>query len=182
MMQLKRKSKTLFYGISKWSMYKSLIINRPLLNKRKYVLQSYCDKHKIPYGIDETNFLDIYERNIIRKQITKWTEKQFNTKYQSILNKNKKLHPQYIQTQKTYLLWEQSHWSLTFFSKLNKQLQYHLIYNIFSNLQLTNINHNKIILAITFINKGKYKSQLRLGNNYFFAKDNINLYIINNNK
>jgi tRNA(Ile)-lysidine synthase len=181
-MQLNRKSKTLFYGISKWSIYKTLIINRPLLNKRKHDLQTYCDNHSVPYGIDETNFLDIYQRNVIRKQISKWTNKQFDTKYQSVLNKNKVLHSQYISVQKAYLLWEQSNWSLNFFNKLNKKLQYHLTYNILSNLQLANINHNKIVLAVTFINKGKPKSELRLGNNYFFTKDNANLYIINNNK
>jgi hypothetical protein len=52
---------------------------------------------------------------------------------------------------------------------------------LFTSLHLTNINHNKIILTIGFIKKGKNKSKLRLGDGYFLTKDCDKLYIIKSN-
>jgi tRNA(Ile)-lysidine synthase len=71
LMQLKRKTKSLFLGIHKKSLYKTLHIFRPLLNKRKNELQKYCDQHNIIYGIDESNLINIYQRNKLRKEINK---------------------------------------------------------------------------------------------------------------
>ena len=42
---------------------------RPLLNRTKQELQSYCDRHGVAYGIDESNLSDDYRRNQIRHQI-----------------------------------------------------------------------------------------------------------------
>ncbi|MDE7434173.1 MAG: tRNA lysidine(34) synthetase TilS [Mycoplasmoidaceae bacterium] len=67
--QIQRNSSSLFYGIKKNNEIDGLKIIRPLIDIRKNDLQEYCDKHNIQYGIDETNFSDIYERNKIRKII-----------------------------------------------------------------------------------------------------------------
>jgi tRNA(Ile)-lysidine synthase len=86
-MQIKRNSKALFYGIKKNSNYKDLNIIRPLLFKPKINLKKYCETHNVSYGIDESNFSDLYERNRIRKTIDKTSLKYF---YKKILKHNKK--------------------------------------------------------------------------------------------
>jgi tRNA(Ile)-lysidine synthase len=52
-------------------------------------LQTYCDTKHIPYGLDETNELDIYERNVIRKQLKQLTPLQFNRQYNHFVKINK---------------------------------------------------------------------------------------------
>lgn len=66
-----RKSKSLFYGIRSRFKYEGVIIDRPLIGFRKNMLEQYCIKHNVPYGIDETNLADCYERNKVRKIISK---------------------------------------------------------------------------------------------------------------
>jgi tRNA(Ile)-lysidine synthase len=69
LMQKRKGSDSLFYGIDHRSTFDSLNVYRPLLNKRKACLQAYCDKHNLTYGIDETNNDLKYERNRIRSEI-----------------------------------------------------------------------------------------------------------------
>lgn len=98
-MQKNRKSFNFFYGIRQNSIYKSLKIYRPLINDFKIDLTKYCDDKKINYALDSSNELDIYERNRIRKQLSKFSKtqllklfKQFNTrnikqaKFEKIIN------------------------------------------------------------------------------------------------
>ncbi len=68
-MQKERKSVPDFYGLKETSRYQSLIIQRPLLSRRKKDLEDYCKQNGIPYGIDESNLSDDYHRNYIRHHI-----------------------------------------------------------------------------------------------------------------
>jgi len=53
---------------------------RPLLNLRKSFLEDYCLKYRIIFGIDETNYTLMYERNRIRWDIIfKMSEEEFNS-------------------------------------------------------------------------------------------------------
>lgn len=69
LMQVKRNTDVDYYGISKYIKYEGINIYRPLLNKTKDDLLKYVIKHKIPYGIDESNYSDQYERNRIRHSV-----------------------------------------------------------------------------------------------------------------
>lgn len=69
-MQFNRNSKSLYYGIKYKNVYESLNIYRPLIKFRKKTLERYCVKKKIPYSIDSSNLLNIYERNSIRNEIS----------------------------------------------------------------------------------------------------------------
>ena len=69
LMQKKRKTDVDYYGISKHIKYDGIDIYRPLINKTKDDLFNYVIKHNIPYGIDESNSSDKYERNRIRHNI-----------------------------------------------------------------------------------------------------------------
>jgi tRNA(Ile)-lysidine synthase len=89
-MQMKRHSKALYYGIKKNNFYKGLNILRPLVNERKTKQEQYCINNNISYGIDESNLTYIYERNRIRKDIQKMSKQQFISLTKKINSYNKK--------------------------------------------------------------------------------------------
>jgi tRNA(Ile)-lysidine synthase len=70
-MQLKRSTIALFLGIQQNSYYQDLNIYRPLITMWKKDILAYCKKNKIPYGLDETNELQLYERNKVRHLVSK---------------------------------------------------------------------------------------------------------------
>ena len=66
LMQIKRNTSVSYYGISKKININNMIVYRPLLSKTKSQLLSYAKKHNVPYGIDESNLSNYYERNRVR--------------------------------------------------------------------------------------------------------------------
>jgi len=44
---------------------------RPLLNTDKKKIYEYLQQKKITYSLDQSNFLPIYRRNIIRQKVNK---------------------------------------------------------------------------------------------------------------
>ncbi|MCQ2956445.1 MAG: tRNA lysidine(34) synthetase TilS [Mycoplasmoidaceae bacterium] len=89
-MQENRHSLNFFYGIKKQSTYKTLKIDRPLLREFKSDLEKYCTSKKIAYAIDSSNSLDIYERNRIRKQLSKLSKKELMELYRKYQKRNKR--------------------------------------------------------------------------------------------
>lgn len=80
LMQLKRGSRSPFYGINKTGAWNGLKIIRPLLGVRKRTLVEYCARRKIVYGIDETNAdPKKAERNSVRKEIELWDDSRFES-------------------------------------------------------------------------------------------------------
>ena len=55
-----------YYGIQEKTELFGCVVYRPLLNMSKKSLKEFCDENDIPYGLDETNETDEYERNRIR--------------------------------------------------------------------------------------------------------------------
>ncbi len=66
LLQKKRKNLVIHYGLAKKTTINGMTVFRPLLSYTKQELLNYCDKLSIPYSIDKTNLLPIYERNKIR--------------------------------------------------------------------------------------------------------------------
>ena len=63
---------------------------RPLLNRTKQQLQDYCDRHHIPYGIDESNLSDDYRRNQLRHhQLAELSEAQKRSAVQKLKRRNR---------------------------------------------------------------------------------------------
>ena len=63
---------------------------RPLLNRTKRQLQDYCDRHHIPYGIDESNLSDDYRRNQLRHhQLAELSEAQKRSAVQKLKRRNR---------------------------------------------------------------------------------------------
>ncbi|MDO5715202.1 MAG: tRNA lysidine(34) synthetase TilS [Tissierellia bacterium] len=55
-------------------------IIRPILSIRRKDIESYLEKHKIPYQMDETNLTPDYGRNKIRLELIPYLEENYNPK------------------------------------------------------------------------------------------------------
>lgn len=79
LIQKQRKAIVSYYGLKFKSTYKNLSIYRPMLELKKEDIIDYLTLYRIKYGFDETNELEIYERNKIRQQtINKLTDLDIN--------------------------------------------------------------------------------------------------------
>lgn len=67
-MQKKRKSIPEYYGIAKETKIYGVRVCRLLLEYTKADLETYCEKHNVPYFLDESNLEDDYTRNKIRHE------------------------------------------------------------------------------------------------------------------
>ena len=93
LLQIKHGGDYSYYGLNDKNIVYGVKVIRPLLNKTKDDLLKYCDDNNIDYGIDESNFSDIYQRNKIRHQVidkmSLKEKKELNEKIK-LLNKEKK--------------------------------------------------------------------------------------------
>lgn len=69
LMQNKRQKYALHWGIAEESYLYSMIVFRPLLDKRKVELEKYCQNEGIPYAIDQSNLEKKYTRNKVRLEV-----------------------------------------------------------------------------------------------------------------
>jgi tRNA(Ile)-lysidine synthase len=167
-MQMNKKSKALFWGIKKNNEYKNISIFRPLINKTKKSLENYCLKHKIAYGIDESNSTDLYERNRIRKVLN--NKKTFKNAYKQI-KKHNSLNKKMLNTVASiYSQWKESQYNDVWFKNQEKQYKYYLIYNLLSENNITNISTEKINNLITFVEKAQKNKFYRLGDGLYIKK------------
>ncbi|ATQ35842.1 tRNA lysidine(34) synthetase TilS [Mesoplasma entomophilum] len=75
LLQQERKSYVKHYGLNKTSMYKDLIIVRPMLNILKSEILVALKEEKVAYAVDSTNEDIKYKRNKIRAELS---ENSFN--------------------------------------------------------------------------------------------------------
>lgn len=79
LIQKQRKAIVSYYGLKFKNTYKNLSVYRPMLELKKEDILDYLTLYRIKYGFDETNELEIYERNKIRQQkINKLTDFDIN--------------------------------------------------------------------------------------------------------
>ena len=179
-MQQERNSLALYYGMKKKSEYHNLKIFRPLLKYSKQALEEFCQRKKIPYAIDYTNDLDMYERNRVRKIIQGWSKQELQTFKKTIALYNR-THSQLLkQVEKSFTEWEFRHFSYTYFKNISdEQIKYHLLYNLLSLHDESNISKNKINQIMDFL-KIKNKKHYRLENNKFLMVDNDTIKVKKN--
>ncbi len=178
-MQKNRHSKALFYGIKQKSKYRSLAIYRPLLGLQKSTLQRYCDEKGIKYAIDESNAMDIYERNRVRKIICSWTSDQFLEFIREINKYNKKHKKLSKKVDKTFNNWAELNFNLDFFRNIDDhEIKYYLVYNFLSLHDESNNSANKIEGIIKYIHKQSGKEMFRLEKNKRLKKINKCLTIV----
>ena len=183
-MQRARQSKALFYGIKESNVINGIIVKRPVLFVRKQTLQRYCDENKIKYGIDETNELDIYERNRVRKIISSWSLnevydfKKFVIKY----NKEHSSFSNFIDL--SYIEFKKNKYKYDYFIRQDDMVQYYLIYYFLIDHKIINPSENKIISLIKFFGKqiNKEKAYRVQENIYMHVNDDELISLISCNK
>jgi len=173
-MQMMKKSKSLFYGIKKENFYDGLKISRPLLKYRKIELENYCKKNKIPYGVDESNFMDIYERNRVRKYLAKLSKEEFTKLVNTIKKYNSKNKSLYNKVEKSWSIWTKNDFNINLLKKLNDKVVFNLIYKFLSKNNENNISSGKIDGIIKFINCSNGK-RYRLSDKQYLTIKNNNL-------
>ena len=171
-MQLDLKKDLLYFGILKKSSYKDLIIYRPLINKWKIDLQKYCEKKGILLAVDYTNFSNIYKRNIIRKELKDWSQKQKNNfyikiKFLNLINKVKYPFLNFL-----FKKWEKKSFDVSFIRKQSKKYSYRLWYLYFIKLNIR-ITQNKLLEINNFVlnYKGSNKKYRISSSAYLYIKN-----------
>lgn len=85
-----------YYGLQEETTLFGMKVIRPLLNYKKKELMDFCKGNHVPYAIDETNLLDVFQRNIIRHNIVeKMDEQKRNEVIEIIKEKNEELSSKY---------------------------------------------------------------------------------------
>lgn len=161
-MQENRKSLNFFYGIKQRNKFETLNVYRPLIHEFKADLERYCITNKIPYAIDSSNSSDIYERNRIRKELSKFSKQKLLILYKKYTNRNKQ---QQLKEKKTlsYLSdWHKNNYSILYFKKIHGTYIDSLIYIYLKNNNINNVNYNKIKLVRDFIVSKQSNLGLRL--------------------
>ncbi len=177
-MQQIRSSNALFYGIAKKNYYKDLLVERPLINKRKQELESYCINHKISYGVDETNLMDIYERNKIRKLISSWSSSMFENFIKEINNFNKKNTLKLKNTNKWFDKWSSTKYDNKIFNKIPNNIKAHVIYIFLSKNEIHGCSSNKLEAIAKFICSNSLNVDYRLAEKTLLHKNKNNISII----
>ncbi len=169
---LKKKSNDyFFYGIKKKSNYKNLIIIRPLINYWKKEIINLCQKNKIPYKIDKSNFSDIYERNKIRKELLNLTLKEKEEIFSKYNEENKKNIKKNNEIKKIYEEWKKTKYDIFFYKSINLNYKSNIIYLYLlkQNFDLK-VNKNKVISICNFLEKSNfYKKNFRIKENIFLS-------------
>lgn len=162
LMQQNRKSLNFFYGIKPINTYKTLTIYRPLINEFKSDLEKYCQSKGIAYAIDSSNSSDVYERNRVRKQLSKLSKSQLLKLYKQFVARNNKQAQLEMQVDKVLQSWSKTNYSVKYFASIKQPLVNSLIYVYLKKSKIININYNKIKLVRDFIVSKKSNNSLRL--------------------
>ncbi|MEF2782483.1 tRNA lysidine(34) synthetase TilS [Erysipelotrichaceae bacterium HCN-30851] len=109
LMAKKRGSLKEYLGICEETNIMGCRIIRPLLMYSKQDLETYCKENQIPYGIDESNLSNDYERNRIRHEvIDKMTLKEKKELVKKIEEENKHLQEHRKTCRKFIESWDHS--------------------------------------------------------------------------
>ncbi len=173
-----KKSKSTYFGIKQNSSYKDLNIIRPVLLWKKSALEDYCKKHKINFSIDQTNFDTRYERNKVRKEINKWTNKKFYDKVLYFFKRNKSLQDLEAISIKSYKDWIKQNFDLNYFVSLEKKIQIQVIYKFLNDIVPSHLSSNKINAMRDFLNSSKKTGLFQINNQIKLRKQKNFLQIV----
>lgn len=87
LMQKRRKNLVNYYGIAQETIILGMKVVRPILDKSKKNIVEFNNQNRIPYCIDKTNLLPIYERNVLRLNVV---SKFSNVERKNVLEEIKK--------------------------------------------------------------------------------------------
>ena len=97
LMQKDKKLGVSHYGLAKETIIEGTRVIRPLLEMDKKTLLKYCYENQVPFGVDESNLQDGYERNRIRHRIV---EQMDDSEKEKILDEIETLNRSMYQKQR----------------------------------------------------------------------------------
>ncbi|WP_036436584.1 tRNA lysidine(34) synthetase TilS [Mycoplasma elephantis] len=172
LMQYNAKKTPSYYGIKQETNIYGMKVIRPFLFKfRKKEIINLLDKKNIKYGIDETNELDIYERNKIRNNLKNISDEEFSKNVEKFL----KLNENRIKKNDEILLelsaWKEQKYSCVYFANLvnKEEVLFTFLHKNYSNLKLSS---SKLKSIIQFINSKISTSSFKLKDNTYLIKEN----------
>ena len=177
-MQMKRGSQTMYYGIKQHSQYKDIKIYRPFINVRKKELVKYCKAHKIKYGVDETNKDPKFARNKVRLALATLSEKEIKLFISDFKEVNREFEIIEKYAAKAYKDWTKQSFYIPFLLKQHPKVQDELIYQLINTYSPKRNSSNKINGLLNFIKSAKGNISYRLNNNVCVYKKNKYLKII----
>lgn len=92
LLQKQKKSLVEYWGLSPKTRWKNIYILRPLIHLEKKQIYQYLKRNKIPYILDQTNYLPIYQRNIVRQKIINSPVEEKEQLLKEIKQKNQALY------------------------------------------------------------------------------------------
>ncbi|AWX69489.1 tRNA lysidine(34) synthetase TilS [[Mycoplasma] anseris] len=165
------KRKTNFYGIKKNNTVFNLFVFRPFINLvwKKQIL-NINQLNKIPYGLDYTNYENIYTRNIIRNALLKESLYDKGLLLKRYLKMNKKLILEQQKINETLLLWKSQNYAQEFLLD-QKDIATSLIFELINqNFDHVNLTSGKLENIYKFIISNNRTSVYKLDNNYCLIK------------
>ncbi len=174
-MQLNRSDDYLFYGIKETSIYKGITIHRPLLHLYKSEIIKLNNDNGVPYALDKTNDLPIYERNKLRIELKEKCDKDKDflvSRYKKINLSKEKLNQN---VDIAYDEWESSNFSYDCYIKIDAEIKKYVIYKFLINSEKRiNISKDKLEGIIDFLKNKKGDKEYRLMEDVFLiVKSNI---------
>ena len=101
LLQKQRKNLVKHYGLRSQSVFKDMLVLRPLLTQKKNELLGYCIQNHVPYAIDASNMETTFLRNKIRiNVVSKMSDKERAEIVATIANENKQLEKMFDKLEK----------------------------------------------------------------------------------
>jgi len=120
--------------------------------------------------------MDIYERNRVRKHLSKLSHKEFMKLVNIIKKYNNKNKNLYNKVEKNWSLWTKNNFNIKLLKKLNDKVVYNLIYKFLSKYNENNISSGKIDGIMKFINSSNGKKYRLSDKQYLTIKKNHLLF------
>lgn len=169
LMQKQRNSEGSVWGIREQTVIHGCNILRPLLSYTKNDIMDYCEKFKVPYGIDETNLGNDYTRNRIRHEIIEPMSREEKEALATLILQENEQKATKTRKWKQYLsTWQHTVEELSLLEEEDlKELLQVLIYE---QLKLS-LNHHEINMLVKLIRKHEDGWSRVIANKYEFYQE-----------
>lgn len=172
-LQKQRQSVVTYYGLPAQRKMQQLMILRPMLKIKKALILKYLITKKVPFQNDITNTWDIYQRNVIRKQINNLSLVAVKQLVKEIKEKNHQLKMDQ-QKIRNLLVNLKTNDKINYksFLKLESDLQNKVIYQYLLEIDNELITKNYVKKILNFIiTTKKANLYIKLNDQWAFVKE-----------
>jgi len=103
LMQKAKGCVPMVYGLCDHADIAECHVVRPLLSYTKSELEMYCQKHHVPFWLDESNLSDVYMRNRIRHDVIDHMSRQEKEQMASEIAEKNRIHRQYNEAAQRFI-------------------------------------------------------------------------------